>query len=181
MKPAILVIDMLNDFILEGAPLECSAGRKIITPIKKLIEHARNKKIPVIFIADSHDPDDREFQIWPPHAVEKTKGSEVIDELKPQKGDIIVKKKTYDGFFRTNLEKILKSKKIDTVVLTGVCTDICILHTGSSATLLGYKVIVPRDCVAALTDEDHNFALKHLQNVLKSDIDNLDNIIKKLQ
>ncbi|MEM3651045.1 MAG: isochorismatase family cysteine hydrolase [Candidatus Jordarchaeaceae archaeon] len=180
MKPAILVIDMLNDFILEGAPLECSAGRKIITPIKRLIEHARNKKIPVIFIADSHDPDDREFQIWPPHAVEKTKGSEVIDELRPQKGDVIVKKKTYDGFFKTNLDKVLKGKKIDTLILTGVCTDICIMHTASSATLLGYIVKIPKECVAALTEEDHNFALKHLEKVLKSEVNNLDNIIAQL-
>nr|MDO8080847.1 isochorismatase family cysteine hydrolase [Candidatus Freyarchaeota archaeon] len=180
MKPAILVIDMLNDFILEGAPLECGRGREIIKPIKRLIDYGRKKNIPIIYITDGHDPDDREFKIWPPHAVENTKGAEVIDALKPQKGEIIVKKKTYDGFFRTNLEKVLKEKKIDTLILTGVCTDICILHTGSSATLLGYDVKVPKECVAALTDEDHNFALKHLEKVLKSNVDSLDKIIKQL-
>lgn len=180
MKPAILVIDMLNDFILEGAPLECGKGREIINPIKKLIDFGRMRKIPVIYIMDSHDPDDREFKIWPPHAVENTKGAEVIDALKPQKGDILIKKKTYDGFFKTNLENILKKMKIDTLILTGVCTDICILHTGSSATLLGFNVKVPKECVAALTDEDHTFALKHLEKVLKAEVSNLDNILKQL-
>ncbi len=179
MKPAIVIIDMLNDFILKGAPLECAKGREIIEPIKKLIEQGRKKNIPIIYVADSHDPDDREFEIWPSHAVENTKGSEVIDDLKPEKGDIIIKKKTYDGFFRTNLDEVLKEKNIDTLILTGVCTDICILHTGSSATLLGYKVKVPKEGVAALTDEDHKFALKHLENVLKSEVDSLENIIKQ--
>ncbi|MEM3586516.1 MAG: isochorismatase family cysteine hydrolase [Candidatus Jordarchaeaceae archaeon] len=180
MKPAVLVIDMLNDFILDGAPLECSKGREIIKPISKLITLCRNKKIPIIYVADSHDPNDKEFKIWPPHAVENTRGAEVIDELKPLKGDIIVKKKTYDGFFKTNLDKVLKGKKIDTLILTGVCTDICIMHTASSATLLGYIVKIPKECVAALTEEDHNFALKHLEKVLKSEVNNLDNIIAQL-
>lgn len=180
MKPAILVIDMLNDFILEGAPLECAKGREIIKPIKTLIDFGRKKSIPIIYITDSHEPDDREFKIWPSHAVGKTKGAEVIDALKPQKGEIIVKKKTYDGFFKTNLERILEKKKIDTLILTGVCTDICVLHTGSSATLLGFNVKIPKECVAALTDEDHIFALKHLEKVLKSEVESLDNIINQL-
>jgi nicotinamidase-related amidase len=179
MKAAILVIDMLNDFILEGAPLECAKGREIIKPIKRLIDFGRKKNLPVIHIADSHDPDDKEFKIWPPHAVNNTEGAEIIDVLKPQKGEIIIKKKTYDGFFNTNLEKVLKKKKIDTLIITGVCTDICILHTCSSATLLGFNVKVPRECVAALTDEDHFFALKHLEKVLKSEVDSLDNILKQ--
>lgn len=161
-------------------PLVCGKVREIIKPIKRLIEQGRKKNIPIIYVTDSHDPDDKEFKIWPPHAVENSKGAEVIDELKPQKGEIIVRKKTYDGFFRTNLEKVLKEKKIDTLILTGVCTDICILHTGSTATLLGYNVKVPRECVAALTDEDHNFALKHLEKVLKSEVNTLDNIMKQL-
>lgn len=180
MKTAILVIDMLNDFILEGAPLECGKGREIIKPIKRLIDFGRKKSIPIIYVADSHDPDDREFKIWPPHAVKNTNGAEVITTLKPQEGEIIIKKKTYDGFFKTNLEKVLKKNKIDTLILTGVCTDICILHTASSATLLGFNVKVPKECVATLTDEDHVFALKHLEKVLKAEVDGLDNILKQL-
>ncbi|MHA1208680.1 MAG: cysteine hydrolase family protein [Candidatus Freyarchaeota archaeon] len=180
MKPAIVVIDMLNDFILEGAPLEVPKGREIIEPIKRLIEQGRKKNIPIIYVADSHDPDDREFEIWPPHAVKNTKGAEVIDELKPEEGDILIKKKTYDGFFRTKLEEVLKEKNIDTLIITGVCTDICVLHTASSGTLLGYSIKIPKECVATLNDEDHEFALRHLKNVLKSDVDSLDNIIKQL-
>ena len=93
-KEAFLVIDMLNDFVLKGAPLEVPSARSIISALRKEIASARQKGIPVIYICDAHVPRDPEFAIWPHHAVRGTKGSQVIDELKPEKGDIIVPKTT---------------------------------------------------------------------------------------
>jgi len=67
-KEALLIIDMLNDFVEEGAVLEVPSARKIIPKIKKRIEEARKKQIKIIYVCDAHQKDDKEFQKWPPHA-----------------------------------------------------------------------------------------------------------------
>jgi len=84
-KEALLVIDMLNDFVEKGAPLEVPLARKILPNIRKKIEWARKNKIPVIYICDSHRPEDKEFNWWPPHAIEGTSGAEIVKEISPQK------------------------------------------------------------------------------------------------
>jgi nicotinamidase-related amidase len=92
-KEALLIIDMLNDFVLEGAPLEVPDTRKVIPVIKKEMEKAKAAGNPVIFVCDAHDKEDREFSKfgWPAHAVDGTKGAEVVDDLKPHQNDVVIK------------------------------------------------------------------------------------------
>ncbi|HLG29249.1 MAG TPA: isochorismatase family cysteine hydrolase [Candidatus Brocadiales bacterium] len=164
---ALLITDMLRDFIDKGAPLEVSGGRDIVVNIQRQIENARKANMPILYCCDRHKKDDTEFRIWPPHAVEGTKGAEIIDALKPQKGDYIIPKTTYSNFFETTLDSTLKRLGVNHLVLTGVCTNICILYTAVDAYMRGYHVTVPEDCVAALTEEDHKFALRQIKEVLK--------------
>lgn len=168
MKEALLVIDMLNDFVIEGSPLEVPETRKVIPVIKMEIENARKQGNPVIYICDNHDPDDKEFSKfgWPPHAVKDTKGSEVVDALKPEKQDIIIPKKTYSGFYNTNLDETLKNLGIKSLRLTGCVTHICIMFTASDAVLRDYAVSVVKEGVAGLSKEDHEAALRIMKNVL---------------
>lgn len=167
-KEALLVIDMLNDFVLEGAPLEVPDTRKIIPVIKKEIEEAKAKGGPVIYLCDAHDSDDIEFSKfgWPAHSVDGTEGAKVIDELKPGPDDIVVKKKTYSGFYNTKLNETLKDLKVNKVKLTGCVTHICILFTASDAVLRDYRVSVVENGVAGLDKEDHDAALRIMKNVL---------------
>ena len=167
-KEALLIIDMLNDFVLEGAPLEVPETRKIIPVIKKEISEARAKGIPVIYICDAHDKNDKEFSKfgWPAHAVKGTKGAQVVDELIPQPNDIIIKKTTYSGFYNTKLSETLKSLDINSLRLTGCVTHICIMFTASDAVLRDYKVTVVANGVAGLSKEDHDAALRIMRNVL---------------
>jgi nicotinamidase-related amidase len=104
-KEALIVIDMLNDFVLEGAPLEVPSTRTIIPELRREIEKAREENVPVIYVCDSHERDDREFRKmgWPAHAVKGTKGAEAIEDLKPLKGDRIIEKKTYSAIYNTKL------------------------------------------------------------------------------
>ena len=163
----MLIIDMLNDFVLPGAPLEVPAARAIIPSIKKELDKARREEVLVIYLCDQHQADDPEFQVWPPHAVKGTEGAEVVSELKPQPGDYIIPKTSYSGFFETELDSLLKSLGIEELILTGVVTNICVLYTGADAYMRGYKVSVSEEEVAALDEEDHRFALRQLQEVLK--------------
>ena len=167
-KEALLIIDMLNDFVLEGAPLEVPDTRKIIAVIKKEIKEAREKHNQIIYVCDSHDPDDREFSKfgWPAHAVRGTEGAKVVNELRPQEGDIVIGKTTYSGFHNTELEEVLRKLSVGNLRLTGCVTHICIMFTASDAVLMDYKVTVVKDGIAGLAPEDHDAALRIMKNVM---------------
>ena len=169
---ALLIIDMLNDFVLEGAPLEVPDTRKIIPAIKREIASARKEGRPIFYICDSHDRDDKEFSKfgWPVHAVTGTEGAEVVADLAPEKNDIVIEKKTYLAFYDTDLDPILKKLGIDSLILTGCVTHICILFTAVEAVPRGYSVTVPVDAVAGLAKEDHEAGLRIMKNVLGAKI-----------
>ncbi|MFX1598863.1 MAG: cysteine hydrolase family protein, partial [Promethearchaeota archaeon] len=105
---ALMVIDMLNDFIKENSVLEVPMGRDIIPNIKQLVSKARKSGIPVVYVCDAHEIDDNEFLEFKPHALRGTEGAQVVKELHPRKGDIIVKKRKFDGFYNTKLDTVLK-------------------------------------------------------------------------
>jgi nicotinamidase-related amidase len=166
-EKALLIIDMLNDFVREGAPLEVPSTRLIIPNLKKEIEKAKDEQTPIIYICDTHQEQDREFlkMGWPVHAVKGTNGSRVINDLKPDNDDIFIEKPTFSAFYKTNLNEMLKKMKINTLRITGTVTHICILFTAAEGGIRGYDVEVPEDCVAGLDDEDSKFAFKLMRDV----------------
>ena len=166
----LLIIDMLNDFVKKGAPLYVPNIESIIDPIKREIEYARTNDIKIIYICDAHGKEDREFTLYPPHAIKNTKGSEIIKALKPGKDDIIIKKKTFSGFYNTSLDDVLKKLKITELIITGCVVNICVLFTVADAVLRGYKVNVIRDAVIGLNKKDYDFSLKQMKNILKVNI-----------
>ena len=168
MRDALLIIDMLNDFVQPGAPLEVPKTRSVVKAIQARIAGARAAKQPVIYICDAHAPDDPEFSRmgWPPHAVRGTAGARIIRELAPTDMDPVIEKTGYSGFHQTGLEGLLQSLAIDHLTLTGCVTNICILYTAYEAVIRGYDVTVPADCVAALDAADGAFALKQMTDVL---------------
>lgn len=167
-REALLVIDMLNDFVLPGAPLEVPNTRKVIQNIKREIERARAEGRPVVYCCDTHAPEDKEFSKfgWPPHAVRGTKGSEVVEELKPAPGDTRVDKDTYSSFYNSKLDETLRGLGVDSLRLTGCVTHICVMFTAADAVLRDYAVTVVEDGVAGLADEDHEAALRIMKNVM---------------
>jgi nicotinamidase-related amidase len=168
MKEALLIIDMLNDFVLPGAPLEVPATRAILLAVRARLDDARTRGVPVIYICDAHRPDDPEFARmgWPPHAVKGTSGAEVVAALAPLETDPVVEKFSYSGFHHTGLEGILQSLGVESLVLTGCVTNICILYIAYEAVIRGYRVTVPADCVAPLDPADGEFALRQMEQVL---------------
>ena len=171
-EKALLIIDMLDDFVNEGAPLEVPDTRKIIPDVRKEIDYARDNDIPVVYVCDTHDENDVEFEKfgWPPHAVKGTGGAEIVDELKPEEGDIVIEKKTYSSFHNTRLDTELKRLGVDTVRLTGCVTHICIMFAAYDAGMLGYNVEVVSNGVAGLEREDHDAAIRIMKNVMGAKI-----------
>lgn len=168
MKEALLIIDMLNDFVREGAPLEVPASRTILPALQARLRQARTAGTPVIYLCDAHRPDDPEFTRmgWPPHAVKGTAGALVVPELAPLETDPVVEKTSYSGFHHTGLEGILQALGVDSLVLTGCVTNICVLYTAYDAVIRGYEVTVPTGCVAPLDPADGDFALRQMERVL---------------
>ena len=163
-KYAVIVIDMLNDFVT--GPIASPRVNHIIEPIKELCEKARAKGFPVIYANDSHTPEvDKEFKVWGPHAVEGTWGAEVIDELKPQKGDYVIPKKTYSAFFSTPLDLILRELGVDTVVITGWQADCCCRHTSADAFFRGFNIVVPKETTDTTTEEGYVGGLEYIKNI----------------
>ena len=166
MAKVILVIDMLRGFLEEGYPLYCGAkARGIIPNIQKLLEHESRQGAKVFYLCDCHAPDDPEFKLFPPHCVEGTPEAELIPELSKYQGEIIPKRH-YSAFYDTPLEEKLKELNPETLVICGVCTDICVLHTVADARNRGYHVEVPINCVASSDEKAHTFALDHMEKVL---------------
>jgi len=171
-KAALLVIDMLNDFVLEGAPLEVPSARDAVPHIKGEIERAREEGVPVIYVCDAHEEKDPEFERmgWPAHAVAGSVGARVIEELKPLPQDTLITKKSYSGFFDTSLEEFLKKSGVSQLRVTGCVTNICVLYTVADAVQRGYRVKVLKECVAGLTSKDHECGLKQMKEVLGAEI-----------
>lgn len=163
---AILVVDMLNDFLKPGGKMVLDGGRGLISPVRRLLAQARKAGIPVIYVNDSHRlglKEDREFKKRTEHCIEGTWGAAVIDELKPKKKDFVVLKRRFSGFYDTDLDLTLKDLCIDTVIVMGVVTNICVRSTIHDAFFRGYKVLVPRDCVMATGEREQESSLYDIE------------------
>ncbi len=178
MADAVLVVDMLRGFMEEGNPLFCGEeSRKIIQNVVSLLETEIRRGSFIFFIADRHLPDDLEFKMFPPHCISGTHESELIPELRNFTGKHIHKTR-YSGFHGTGLEKELSLLKPDKIIVCGVCTDICVMHTVADARNRDYAVEVPVDCVASFNTEAHKWALDHMQKVLGAKLTSLKELTK---
>jgi nicotinamidase-related amidase len=163
---ALFVIDMLKDFLNSDGALYCGeSARKIIPFIKEKIEEFHKNEDLVVFICDSHDPDDLEFKTFPKHCVAGTAGAEIIDELPVDEKDMIIKKKRYSSFYGTDLDRVLKDHKIGEVQVVGVCTSICVMDTVGDLRNRDRTAIVYKNGVADFDLQAHDFALRRMEKV----------------
>ena len=168
MANVVLVVDMVRGFLEPGHNLYCGdEAREIIPNVHNLLQRQRDAGSQMLFVSDHHDPDDLEFQTFPVHCVKGTEEPEVIPELGEfVTGSNVIPKNCYSGFFNTDLAHRLEVLKPDKVIICGVCTDICVLHTAADARNRDYPVEVPTDCVATFDPDAHSWALGHLQKIL---------------
>jgi nicotinamidase-related amidase len=167
MRRALLILDMIEDFVREGGALYCGPSMARILPvIRRERDRARAAGEPIVYLTDEHLPGDAEFQMFPPHAIAGTPGSRIVAELAPAPEDVVIPKRRYSGFFGTDLDITLRERGIDTLRLVGDCTNICVLYTAADARNLGYAVEVLEDGVTSFDEEAHRDALRELQRTL---------------
>ncbi|BBO76319.1 isochorismatase [Desulfosarcina widdelii] len=166
VKSALIVVDMLNDFIDEkGALYSGQAARDIVPFVRRRLEAHRQAGSLVIFLQDAHSEDDLEFEKFPKHCVAGTWGSCIIDELTPNDGEHVLPKTRYSGFYGTDLEKILAAFGPEEVEVVGVCTSICVMDTVGGLANRDYHTTVPSAGVADFDDEAHRFALQRMERL----------------
>lgn len=164
---ALLVIDMLEDFIYEdGALFTGPEGKKIINFVQDKIKEFRSKDYPIIYICDNHEKDDKEFDMFKPHCITNTQGAKIIRELDVSLQDKIIFKRRYSAFYGTDLDLYLREKGVNEIYLVGVCTNICVLYTAADARNIAYNVNIYKDGVASFNSSAHEFALKELESTL---------------
>lgn len=170
-RSAVIVVDMQNDFAHPRGRLFVPDAPKTVASIAGLLKRARSSGVPVIYTQDWHMKEDPEFRIWGEHAVAGTWGAEILEELRPEEGDIVVKKLRYDAFYGTSLEHILsRVLRRDTLVITGTVANICVLHTAGSAALRWFDVVIPVDGISALARFDLYTTLRQVSFLYKGKI-----------
>jgi ureidoacrylate peracid hydrolase len=165
-----------------GKVLDLEPCRRIIPNIKMLIDLCREKKIPVIYtqteyLLEDADAFKRLFHLTPkprtalysrfvgsPSALKGTWDAEIVDELKPKSNDYVVKKQKYSGFYATNLELLLRTLGVSTILVTGVNTSVCVESTIRDAYFRDFTSIAVKEAIAA-PSEHKDLAIGSFENI----------------
>ncbi len=173
MPDVLLVVDMLRGFLEPGRALYCGDdARDIIPAVRELVEEQRRSGSRVIFVCDTHRPNDLEFRMFPPHCIGGTEEPEVIPELADLATERLEKTR-YSAFFGTDLDGRLAEARPPLVAVCGVCTDICVMHTVADARNRDYEVRVPAWCVASFDANAHAWALDHMEHILGARVERM--------
>ena len=176
MKTGLVILDMLNDFV-DGA-LANPAAKPIIGKIDQLAHAARNRDgWVVVYVNDAHRPGDLEFEVFGEHALAGSPGAEVVPELTPEEGDIVVPKRFYSAFTQTDLDATCRVHNIGKMVVVGQHTNCCCRHTTYDAFLRGIEVAVVSDATCLFEpmvgdkyDEAQGEALRYLTTFYNSEV-----------
>jgi nicotinamidase-related amidase len=182
-RPALLVVDMQNDFVRQGAPLEVPDARATLRVHRRLIEAARRRGVPVVYTKFLSRPEYYLLWEWSPQCRPPTcccwKGhmrryadvpdaldcTDVVAEIRPEPGDPIVEKYGYGAFHDTPLAGLLRERRVEALLVTGTVTQICVEETAREAFHHGFRTTLVRDAVSSYAPDLHaatlkNFALK---------------------
>ena len=159
-RTALVVVDMQNDFVHQGGSMLVPDAEATIPAINRLLQFARAHGIRVVYSQDTHRDGDPEWRIWPEHAREGSWGWEIVDELVPARGDVVLRKLRYDAFYGTPLDHLLRLWAVDTLVICGILANICVHYTAASAALRRHEVVIPRDAISALDPFDLESSLR---------------------
>jgi biuret amidohydrolase len=165
-RTAMIVVDMQNDFVAAGAPIEAPAARAMVPRLAEALKMCRGLGIRVIFTAHVHRRDGCDMGLFddlhPPIAnrdalVDGTPGVDIYPDLAPAPGEHVIKKHRYSAFFGTDLDIILREWSIDTVIICGTTTENCCQATALDAMFRNYRVVFLSDATATYDYPDRGF------------------------
>ncbi|MEG0550001.1 MAG: isochorismatase family cysteine hydrolase [Vagococcus sp.] len=178
---ALISIDYTYDFVAdEGKLTTGKVGQEIESELVKVTKEFIDDGQFVVFAIDGHDPKDLyhpENKLFPAHNVNGTFGrtlygtlNDVYEDNRDKATVYWLDKRHYSAFSGTDLDIRLRERHITAIHLTGVCTDICVLHTAIDAYNLGYQIVIHKQCVQSFDEEGHRWALRHFETTLGATI-----------
>jgi nicotinamidase-related amidase len=162
-KTAVIVVDMENDFVEESSPMASAQARAAIPQMQRVLALARKTGMKVIYTTHAHREDGCDMgrfgDLYPPIAtgtslVDGSRGVEIHGHLEPARGEIVIKKHRYSGFFGTDLDIVLRSSGIETVVIIGTTTENCCHATARDAMFRDYFVVFIADATGTFDYPD---------------------------
>jgi nicotinamidase-related amidase len=176
-KTAMIVVDMQNDFVAKGAPMDTPAARAMVPQLAKALKFCREVGIRVIYTTHAHRRDGCDMglfdDLWPPIAsraglMDGTPGIEIYPELAPGPGEHVIKKHRYSGFYGTDLDIILREWGVDTVIVSGTTTENCCHATARDAMFRNYRVVFLSDATGTFDYPDVGFGAMSADQVHKA-------------
>ena len=168
-RVALLVIDMINAFDFDGADAMLPRAKTAAKAISILKVRAKKAGVPVVYVNDNFGRWRSDFRQILERCL-RSPGREIAELLEPGEDDYFVLKPKHSGFQHTTLDVLLQHLGAETLVLTGVAGNFCVLFTAHDAYMRDYKLVVPRDCIASLTEQHDREALAHMAEVTKADV-----------
>ena len=171
--PALIVVDMQNDFVLPGAPATVAGARETIPAIRGLLDHARRQSWPVVHAIREHRADGSDveytrrelFRETGGICVAGTPGARIVDDLKPEPGDHVLTKQRFSAFLGTELDLLLRRLRIETLVIAGTQYPNCIRATAVDALARDYRVVVITDACSAQTSRIAENNIEDMRNM----------------
>ncbi|MNC28336.1 Peroxyureidoacrylate/ureidoacrylate amidohydrolase RutB [compost metagenome] len=172
-RPALVIVDVQNDYChpegalgLEGC--DVSGVKEMMPRLHGLLGAVREEGIPVIFIQTFHE-DATDSEAWVTRSSGRSaqvcrKGSWGAEffEIAPRDGEIVVNKHRYSAFVNTRLDSVLRTLKIDTLLVTGVSTNVCVESTARDGFMLDYHIVLVEDDCASYSREAHEMTLTNI-------------------
>ena len=170
-SPVVLVlIDVINDLEFEGGEALAAQALPMAERLAALTRRAREAGVPVVYVNDNFGKWRSDFRRQLEHVLhDGVRGQRLAELLAPQEDDYFVLKPKHSGFYSTTLDTLLDYLQAHTLILTGLATNSCVLFTASDAYMRDLAIVVPADCVAAQTREEHEHALQQMRVLLKAD------------
>ncbi|WP_421382483.1 isochorismatase family cysteine hydrolase [Bacillus salacetis] len=168
-KSALLIIDILNPFDFDHGDTLANHTEKIVEPLQTLRSSCRQSRVPVIYINDH-------YNLWQADLKKiyekclNDASRPVIEPLKPGEEDYFLIKPKHSAFYGTALNTLLHTLKVETLILSGIAGNICVLFTANDAYMREFNLVIPQDCIASVSEDDNQYALEMMRNVLKAEI-----------
>jgi nicotinamidase-related amidase len=164
---ALILIDVINDMEFESGEALFKNALPAAKKLAALRRSAKKAGVPVIYVNDNFGKWRSDFRQQLGHVLEDgVRGQQIAELLRPDKEDYFVLKAKHSGFYHTQLDLLIDYLKVQTVVMAGFATDMCVLFTASDAYMRDLEIIVPPDCSASASVQDHEQAVKHMTRVL---------------
>ena len=168
-KFALLLIDVINDFDFPEADQLLKHARPMARILLRLKRRAQNAGVPVIYVNDNFGQWRSDFRRTVDYCAREGRGGDIVNLLRPEENDYFVLKPKHSGFFSTTLETLLRYLETQSLILTGIAGNFCVLFTANDAYMRDFNLFVPSDCTVSNTKNENDSALGLMKKFLKAD------------